>query len=77
MGTIGSGLVLANIQPTDIYICFLPLAHVLELVIENALLLAGAQLGYANPRTLVDSAVRNCKGDLRELSPTLMCGVSF
>jgi len=35
----------------------------------------GVFVGYANPRSLSDTTVRNCKGDLNELQPTLMCGV--
>ena len=66
---------MVEIRSSDIYAAFLPLAHVLELIIENALIMGGAALGYCNARTLVDSAMKNCKGDLHELGPTLMAGV--
>ena len=32
-------------------------------------------MGYGHPRTLSDLSVRNCKGDIRELSPTILVGV--
>lgn len=32
-------------------------------------------MGYGNPRTLSDSSVRNCKGDIREFKPTILVGV--
>jgi long-chain acyl-CoA synthetase len=31
--------------------------------------------GYGNPRTLADSSVKNCAGDMREFKPTVMVGV--
>lgn len=33
------------------------------------------RLGYGSVRTLTDSSVRNCKGDIKEFRPTLMTGV--
>ena len=59
----------------DYYLGYLPLAHVLEFLIENYCVLRGISIGYGSPRTLTDSSVRNCKGDIRELRPTLMAGV--
>ena len=35
----------------ETYICFLPLAHVLELLCENIMLMYGAKLGYSSPNT--------------------------
>jgi len=35
----------------------------------------GCKMGYGSPRTLPDSGVRNCNGDLKELSPTLFIAV--
>ena len=32
-------------------------------------------MGYGNPKTLSDGSVRNCKGDIRELRPTILVGV--
>ena len=58
-----------------VYLAYLPLAHVLEFTIEHTCIFYGFQLGYGSPRTLTDSSVRNCKGDIRELRPTFMAGV--
>jgi long-chain acyl-CoA synthetase len=32
-------------------------------------------MGYGNPKTLSDTSVRNCKGDIREFRPTVLVGV--
>lgn len=32
-------------------------------------------MGYGSPKTLSDSSVRNCKGDIREFRPTILVGV--
>ena len=37
--------------PNEIYFCFLPLAHVLELLCEHIMLMYGAKLGYSSPFT--------------------------
>lgn len=54
---------------------FLPLAHILELVFENAIIVWGGAMGYGSPRTLSDRAMKNCLGDIKELRPTVLCGV--
>jgi len=70
----GSSMVM-NVSSEDTYLAALPLAHVLELVVETAIFSYGAAIGYGSAKTLTDATVRNCKGDLTELSPTLMAGV--
>lgn len=35
----------------------------------------GSAIGYGNPKTLSDASMRNCKGDIRELRPTILIGV--
>ena len=32
-------------------------------------------MGYGNPKTLSDTSVKNCKGDIREFKPTVLVGV--
>ncbi|KAJ3253152.1 long-chain fatty acid-CoA ligase [Boothiomyces macroporosus] len=59
----------------EVYLAYLPLAHVLEFFIESTCIFCGVTLGYGSPKTLTDASVRNCKGDIRELRPTLMAGV--
>ncbi|KAL8917415.1 MAG: hypothetical protein Q9208_007970 [Pyrenodesmia sp. 3 TL-2023] len=61
--------------PGDGMLTYLPLAHILEFVFENACLYWGGTMGYGNPKTLSDSSVRNCKGDIREFKPTILVGV--
>lgn len=59
----------------DYMLTFLPLAHILEMVFENSIIVWGAAMGYGSPRTLSDRAMKNCLGDIRELRPTVLVGV--
>ncbi|KAF2242990.1 acetyl-CoA synthetase-like protein [Trematosphaeria pertusa] len=61
--------------PGDSLLTYLPAAHILEFVFENACLYWGGTMGYGTIRTLSDTSVRNCKGDIRELKPTILVGV--
>lgn len=54
---------------------YLPLAHILEYVFENACMFWGGTMGYGNPKTLSDTSMRNCKGDIREFRPSILVGV--
>ena len=63
------------IGPGDKLLTYLPLAHILEFVFENACLYWGGTMGYGNPKTLSDLSMRNCKGDIREFKPTILVGV--
>lgn len=63
------------IGPGDGVLTYLPLAHILEFVFENASLFWGATMGYGNPKTLSDTSVRNCNGDIREFKPSVLVGV--
>ena len=40
--------------PTDVYIAYLPLAHVLELLGEMMCTVRGVSIGYSHPNTLTD-----------------------
>ena len=62
----------------DIYIAFLPLAHVLELLAENTMMLFGVKVGYSSPNTMTDMSTKvrkGYKGDATVLRPTMMCAV--
>lgn len=61
--------------PRDVLLTYLPQAHILEFVFENLCLYWGGAMGYGSPKTLSDTSVRNCKGDIRELQPTILVGV--
>ncbi|KAL7275225.1 long-chain fatty acid-CoA ligase [Rhizina undulata] len=63
------------IGPGDFLLTFLPLAHILEYVFENACLFWGGTMGYGSPKTLADKSMRNCKGDIAEFRPTVLVGV--
>ncbi|PRP79981.1 hypothetical protein PROFUN_05957 [Planoprotostelium fungivorum] len=58
-----------------VYCSFLPLAHILELVIEHIILFNGGELAYGSARTMTDNLVKDCRGDLGESKPHLMAGV--
>lgn len=64
-----------QIKPDDTFLAFLPLAHIMEYVVELILLSVGMTFGYGRIKTLTDASVRNCKGDLREFRPSIMVGV--
>lgn len=51
----------------NVYLAYLPLAHVLEFAAEICALFMGVTIGYGSPRTLKD--------DLKALRPTVMFGV--
>ncbi|XP_057857912.2 long chain acyl-CoA synthetase 9, chloroplastic isoform X5 [Cryptomeria japonica] len=68
----------------DIYLAYLPLAHILELVAELSVALqvtmvsAGCAIGYGSPLTLTDTSnkiKKGTKGDAPMLGPTLMTAV--
>ncbi|PTB68319.1 acetyl-CoA synthetase-like protein [Trichoderma citrinoviride] len=64
-----------TVSDKEVVLAYLPLAHIFEMALENLVLFIGGCLGYGNPRTLSDTSMRNCAGDMRELRPTVMVGV--
>ena len=70
--------VIVDAAQDDVFIAFLPLAHILELVAENTIMAVGATIGYASSLTLSDTSTGVAKGqmgDIRALRPTLMASV--
>ncbi|GAB2285169.1 Long chain acyl-CoA synthetase 8 [Dionaea muscipula] len=70
--------VVPDLGTKDIYLAYLPLAHVLELEAETVLLASGAAIGYGTTLTLTDSSSKikkGTKGDASTLKPTLMAAV--
>jgi long-chain acyl-CoA synthetase len=64
--------------PGDIYLGYLPLAHVMELLCEMTLFVKGIPVGYSSPTTMIDTSTKikkGTKGDCTILRPTLMCAV--
>merc|ERR1711944_177194 len=67
-----------NPKPDECYIAYLPLAHVLELLSENTMMLFGIKVGYSSPNTMTDMSTKvrkGYKGDASVLKPTMMCAV--
>lgn len=70
--------VIPKLGASDVYLAYLPLAHVFELAAETVMLTAGAALGYSSPLTLTDTSnkiKKGTKGDASALKPTLMAAV--
>lgn len=62
----------------DVYMAYLPLAHILELAAESVLIAAGGSIGYGSTLTLTDTSnkiKKGTKGDASVLRPTLMTAV--
>lgn len=69
-----SAEILMNLQPTDRYLSYLPLAHIMELMVEFVVLASGCSLNYADPKSL--SATGSYpKGALEVYGPTHMVAV--
>jgi len=69
---------LVKFEPNDIYIGYLPLAHVLELLSECTMMMFGVAVGYSSPNTMTDMSTKVAKGnkgDASILKPTMMCVV--
>lgn len=67
-----------EIRPDDVFLAFLPLAHVFELLAESVCLLSGVPIGYSSPLTMIDSSSkiqRGSKGDASVLRPTCVTSV--
>jgi len=67
-----------KVKSTDCYIAVLPLAHVLELLAENLMLVLGIPVGYSSTKTFTDTGTavaKGSKGDATVLRPTIVCVV--
>ncbi|KAK9167577.1 hypothetical protein Scep_002768 [Stephania cephalantha] len=70
--------IVPNLAHTDVYLAYLPLAHILELAAENAMVAVGCSIGYGSPLTITDTSNKikmGTKGDTSVLRPTLMAAV--
>lgn len=78
IATSTSIMFLEPFYPDDVYIGYLPAAHVLELLSECTMMLLGVPVGYSSPNTMTDMStkvMRGQKGDASVLKPTMMCVV--
>uniref|UniRef100_A0A674B0C1 long-chain-fatty-acid--CoA ligase n=1 Tax=Salmo trutta TaxID=8032 RepID=A0A674B0C1_SALTR len=83
-GVTGMAERIPDLDETDTYIGYLPLAHVLELSAEMVCISHGCCIGYSSPQTLADQVNTHThrarpeqayKGDTSVLKPTLMAAV--
>lgn len=65
-----------KLNENDVYLAYLPLAHIMEIVAECLCLSLGISIGFGNPHTLTDTGVKlklpESKGDAVLLQPTFM-----
>nr|ACG45055.1 acyl-CoA synthetase long-chain family member 3 [Zea mays] len=62
----------------DVYLAYLPLAHVFELAGETVMLASGTAIGYGSALTMTDTSnkiKKGTKGDVSVLNPTLIISV--
>ena len=71
---IAAGEIKLRIGPEDVYIGYLPLAHIMELMAEFCFVAVGATICYADPKTLTAKGSFP-KGALEAYSPTVMVAV--
>lgn len=67
-----------NVGPDDRYLAFLPLAHIMELATEIALVSLGVTILYSSPQTLTSNSPKILEGtigDARIAKPTVMNAV--
>ncbi|XP_053453424.1 fatty acid CoA ligase Acsl3 isoform X2 [Nycticebus coucang] len=77
-GITGMAERIPGLGEEDVYVGYLPLAHVLELSAELVCLSHGCRIGYSSPQTLADQSSKikkGSKGDTSMLKPTLMAAV--
>jgi len=53
----------------EMYLAFLPQAHIFEFVVEMVFINVGLPIAYSSPATLTDAGVRGCKNDIMEARP--------
>ncbi|XP_015174146.1 PREDICTED: long-chain-fatty-acid--CoA ligase 4 isoform X1 [Polistes dominula] len=78
MATLKAFCDMVEIRSDDVFLGFLPLAHVFELLAESVCLLTGVPIGYSSPLTMIDSSSkiqRGSKGDASVLHPTCLTAV--
>ncbi|KAF8663626.1 hypothetical protein HU200_055348 [Digitaria exilis] len=70
--------IVPNLGTDDVYLAYLPLAHVFELAAETVMLASGTSIGYGSALTMTDTSnkiKKGTKGDVSVLKPTLMISV--
>ncbi|XP_062111960.1 long chain acyl-CoA synthetase 8-like [Humulus lupulus] len=70
--------VIPELNRKDVYLAYLPLAHVFELAAESVMVATECRIAYGSPLNLTDISnkiMKGTKGDASELKPTLMAAV--
>ncbi|CAH2067744.1 unnamed protein product [Thlaspi arvense] len=70
--------IVPDLGKRDLYMAYLPLAHILELAAESVMATIGIAIGYGSPLTLTDTSSKikkGTKGDVSALKPTIMTAV--
>ena len=65
----------ADLTNQDVYLAYLPLAHIMEMAAECLMMALGAAIGYGSPQTLTDTGLKlapGSRGDAPTLQPTFM-----
>jgi len=75
LGAIASASLGLGVQDgTDVYLAYLPLAHIMEMMAEFVMIEKGCTLCYADPKTLTTTGAYPI-GALEQYSPTVMIAV--
>lgn len=74
LAAVSGALPFLHPRQGDVYLGYLPLAHILELMAELSMLSAGIPVCFADPKTLTSTGSHPI-GALEAFSPTLMAGV--
>lgn len=74
LSAIAAGQIAFSLSDEDKYLGYLPLAHIMELMVEFSTLSSGASIGYADPKTLTSTGSYPI-GAIEEFTPTLMVAV--
>ena len=74
VGAIAAGALSFEVQDGDVYLGYLPLAHIMELMAEFAFIALGCLICYADPKSL-SSKGSYPLGALEQYKPTLMVAV--
>lgn len=75
MSTIAGAIPALGLREgNEVYLGYLPLAHILELMAELSMIGIGATIGYADPKTLTATGSSPI-GALEAFGPTVMAGV--
>ncbi|TIA71934.1 hypothetical protein E3P89_01930 [Wallemia ichthyophaga] len=64
-----------HLTKDDTFLAYLPLAHILEFIVELLIMFVGMPIGYGRVKTLTDQSMRNSKGDIQAFKPSIMIGV--